>query len=95
MIAHYDGFSGYHILSMPKACAEDCSAQGRNDEAVEYWVSRVKWHAQEPELRRICRETGAWEDTETADLDTIKRRVLWMAAHDWRENREQTKRRIW
>lgn len=85
-IQHHDGLSGRHILTMSRGCAEDCSVPGQPaDEAVTYWLSRVDWHADEDELRRICRESGAWEDWRTADLDTIKSRVLWMAACDWHE----------
>lgn len=88
-IDHYDGSTGRLVLTMPREAGEECSTPGQPaDAAVAYWLTSgaIVWHASERELRAICEETGAWEDCETAELDTIKGRVLWMAACDWREN---------
>lgn len=86
-IDHYDGDSGALLLTMPKRCALDCSTPGQPaDESVAYWLPRVVWHASEEVLRRSLWGYGAWDDLDTAEIDTIKGRVLWLAAGDWREN---------
>lgn len=88
MYDHYDGESGKHLVSMPEECALDCSVPGQSaDESVSHWLkdSRVVWYASEETLRHSLRGFGAWDDLETVDLCTIKSRVLWIAACDYRE----------
>lgn len=86
MIKHYDGDSGAHLLSMTRACASDCSRPGQPaDEAVAFWRDKVRWIADEATLRACLEGYGAWDDLQTAPVETIKNRVLWIAACDWRE----------
>lgn len=82
-----DGFSGTLLARVPRECVEECSTQGRNDEAVDYWVThkRVRWVADDDTLRRSLRECGAWDDLQEADTRTLRSRALWIGAHDWRE----------
>ena len=81
-----DGLSGAEIVTMPQACAEECSSQGACDAAVARWIDRVTWHADDNGLRRSLRECGAWDDLATADTETLRERALWVAACDLREN---------
>ncbi len=91
MIDHYDGDSGKHLLSMTPAAASDCSTPGQAaDASCKYWRDKVRWIADDQTLRDSLRGYGAWDDLQTADLDTIKDRVLWCAACDWRENEDRS-----
>lgn len=86
VIEGYDGESGKLLVTMPIDCAQACSQQGAVDGSVEYWLSRTEslsW-ADEGILRTSLKSIGAWDDLDTADVDIIKGRVLWMAACDWR-----------
>lgn len=92
LIDGYDGESGALLARFPCECAEDCSQPARPaDEAVAYWLKspRVKWTADLATLRRYLKGFGAWDDLETTTEETIKSRVLWLLACDWREERRR------
>lgn len=72
----------------PADCIETCSASGRNDEAVEYWVQKLSFNPPRDLMARYLKEYGAWDDLDTADDETLAQRVLWTACHDIREQGE-------
>jgi hypothetical protein len=82
--AHFDRFS----ISMPPACARDCSAAGRVDDAVEAWLgrSRIDWSKIDPDdIRAELAEYGAWDESDLTDDDENRMRILWIAACNIRE----------
>lgn len=82
----YCGDSGALLLTAPREALSDCSTPGQPaDEAVAHWLTRVEWAADDATLRRSLQGCGAWDDLQTADIDVIKARILWIQACDWRE----------
>lgn len=83
-----------HLASgqFPADCIESCSASGRVDEAVKYWREKLKLsEALEPVrelIERYLKEFGAWDDLQTADINTLAERVLWTACGDIKEQGE-------
>jgi len=83
-----------HLASgqFPADCIEACSASGSVDDAVEYWRNKLNLPTiLEPHRELVVRylsESGAWDDLETADMDTLADRVLWTACCDIREQGE-------
>lgn len=89
LIDCYDVESGDLLLRATAECLLDCSVPGQPaDESVAYWLPRVEWIADEATLRRALYGYGAWDDIQTADLDTIKGRVLWIQAGYYREEHQ-------
>lgn len=74
----------------PAQCIDDCSASGRVDEAVEYWRKELGLVAALEPRRKLVesylKEYGAWDDLETADIETLADRVLWTAMCDIKES---------
>ncbi len=83
-----------HIASghIPADCIESCSASGSVDDAVEYWRNKLGLVEILQPVRelveRYLKEFGAWDDLQTADMETLADRVLWTACSDIRENGE-------
>lgn len=69
-------------LDLPSEAVADCSHQGRCDEDVAYWETRVtRPAALTPELLALeLKEYGAWDAEELADDAANWRRILWLAA---------------
>ncbi len=78
--SYLDGTSGRELFRAPIDAIADCARSGPVDEHVSYWVDRVKWIADDAELRRTLREYGAWDDLDTCDTDTLRKRALWVGA---------------
>ncbi len=80
-----------HLASgqFPADCIESCSASGRVDDAVEFWRIKLNLSAALEPVRditeRYLKEYGAWDDLQTADIDTLANRVLWTACCDIKE----------
>ncbi len=74
--------------SFPADCIESCSASGRVDDAVEYWVSKLEFSPPRDLMESYLKEYGAWDDLQTADDDTLAQRVLWTACCDIKEQGE-------
>jgi hypothetical protein len=75
---------------LPGECIEDCSAPGVVDDAVAYWVREPSvaavLHRIAPDrLRRCLRGYGTWDNTNLADDDANRRRILWLACSTFRE----------
>lgn len=89
LLDHYDGELGELLLRLSVEAADACSRPGPADENVEHYrdnSKHVRWIADANVLRRSLKRYGAWEDLENVSLDTLRNRVLWLAAGDWREN---------
>lgn len=73
-------------LTIPDDAMRDCSGQGRVDEAVKFWVTKVRWDGIDPDdIREELREYGAWDEEELEDDDENRERILWIAACNIRE----------
>jgi hypothetical protein len=76
----------------PGDCIAECSGSGSVDEPVEWWRKALKFaEALEPVralAERYLREFGAWDDLETASIETLADRILWTACCDIREQGE-------
>lgn len=78
------------IITIPYECMEDCSAQGRVDEAVQFWLSKS---VIQNELKQIpdfdlmaeLKEYGAWNEIELLNRDDNEARILWIAAGNYKE----------
>ncbi len=83
--ASFDRFS----LRLPGECVADCSASGSVDDAVAYWVDRIRFdetnllgevQATPDAIREELSEYGAWDDEELADDEQNRHRIVWCAA---------------
>jgi len=74
------------VGELPAECVSDCSAPGQDaSDAVAYWVARLSFAPPRVYAIEYLRGTGAWEDLDTIDDDTLAERVLWLFAGDARE----------
>ena len=76
-------------LELPVEALEACHHQGRCDDDVEYWVDRIDWESQTMTPDQIRMELwghGAWDETELADDDANRERILWIAAGDYQDS---------
>lgn len=79
-------FSGRAAISrLPEECIIDCSAQGRVDDAVSYWLERLQLDAPPWLLREHLKGYGAWSAAELCDHRANLERLLWVWACDCRE----------
>lgn len=76
-------------VNMPDQAILDCSAQGDCSESVEYWLPKVVIVGSEEQIRAELKEYGAWDAEELADNEQNKRRLLWIAAGNLREEMRQ------
>lgn len=87
MKSHIISFN-YGELELPVAALEECHHQGRCDDDVEYWVDRIDWDSQTmtpDQIRSELAGHGAWDESELANDDDNRRRILWIAAGDYQE----------
>ena len=83
-------FYGY-VLSVE--CLNECSAQGRVDDAVAYWTKEMKLTTDFDRKGAIdyLREYGAWsidELNESSD-EALAQRCLWLYCCDVKENPDE------
>jgi hypothetical protein len=69
---------GWSVQLPPPDCVADCSAQGRVDEAVDYWVHKLSFEAPAWLLRRYLKRYGVWDRRELCDYQRNLRRLLWI-----------------
>ena len=84
-------FNEYGHLSsgyFPADCIADCSASGAVDESVEYWVTKLSFDFDSALGVRYLKEFGAWSADELQDHEQNRRRVLWTACCDIKEQGE-------
>lgn len=82
-------------LRLSGQAVHDIAQQGSNDEAVEYWHSRIDFDETDlvgrirstPDaIRAELKEYGAWDAEELADDEANRRRIVWIAAHNIAED---------
>lgn len=69
--------------TIPKQAVEDCTAQGRVDESIEYWVKATGFYVPNVDMaREYLVSTGRDADEiEAAEVDSITAQVFWDACH--------------
>ena len=91
-ITFHSQYGWLYSGSFPADCIAECSASGAVDNAVEYWRNKLNLSAAlepvRPIVERYLKEFGVWDDLQTADIDTLANRVLWIACGDIREQGE-------
>lgn len=75
----------YYIEDFPTKAIAECSAVGDVNGAVDYWVKKLGFQPDPEAARRTLREYGAWDETELADDEANKRRLLWVMLGDFAE----------
>lgn len=79
---------------LPEQCVRDCTVPGRDASTdVKRWLKNEEIIAifskfPQEDIRAYCKQTGAWSDYGTADLDTIRERCLWLWCCECREQRD-------
>lgn len=67
----------------PAECIRACSAIGSVDEAVAEWATRldlvIALEPIRPRVEQYLLDMGAWGDLHSTDMETLARRVLWLA----------------
>lgn len=76
-------------IELPLECVRDCTTQGANDEAVDFW-QRTCVEINFPnrvEMISGLLEYGAWsrEELNALDDDELEQKVLWVSCHDAKE----------
>lgn len=81
--AHFNRFS----VHLPERCIKECCGPGSTDSAVAYWSSLCDFEpSATPEaIRAELAEYGAWDDAELADDEMNRRRIVWIAAGNIKE----------
>lgn len=96
MITHYDGFTGKPLFEAPQEMFEECHHQGKCDVDVDNWLhsGQIYWTSTREDWIASLRETGGWTEEELSkeDDETLKGRVIWIAAGDWQEEQREQKR---
>jgi len=74
-------------LELPEQAVADIARPGKNDEAAAYWATRVpRPEACDAEtLRDELAEHGAWDDEQLSDDAANWHRIIWIAAHNIKE----------
>jgi hypothetical protein len=80
--AYFDRFT----FDMPSQAVKDCSHQGSCDDEVEYWESIIDLsHIPASHIRAELKEYGAWSYGELANDDDNRKRIIWIAAGNIKE----------
>jgi hypothetical protein len=76
-------------LQIPVEAISECSHQGQCDEDVAYWTPKIDWSGvTRQNLETVLKEYGAWDDLQSAELDTLKERLTWIACGDLQEEQK-------
>lgn len=79
------------VIRMTKADALSGGRSGRADEAVAVLVRKPQIRRQlnkigPARIREELQETGAWDDDDLRDDDANRRRIVWVAARNIKED---------
>ena len=83
----FDEF-GNCLIDIPTDCVLECWNPKENMDLLDKWIYILQFKCPKDLAIPYLREMGAWDDLDTADQDTINRRVLWLACCDIRKNGE-------
>ena len=69
-------------IDLPEECVKDCSHQGRCDEDVEYWQTKLNLNLNRSDMIKELSEYGAWENNELEALsnDELEQKIVWIGA---------------
>ena len=73
------------LQELPAEAVADCSASGRVDDAVDFWVDRLEFDGPAWLIRRYLKGHGAWSPADLCDHQANLRRLLWIWACNCRE----------
>jgi len=75
------------VRDLPAECISDCTHAGRCDDDVEYWRTKLDFHAPDELARKYIVSTGAWDSEEVAEMDADKvdSIILWLATGQLKE----------
>lgn len=76
-------------IEIPLECVMDCTQQGANDEAVDFWQRtcvEIKFPERSEMIEGLA-ETGGWSRDELNALndDELEQKVLWVSCHNARD----------
>lgn len=86
LTTYFDRFE----ITLPEKCVDDCSHQGPCDEDVEFWFLKLPestW-PDDAAIRSELRDYGAWETAELNSPHNNRRRLLWLAACQIKEENQ-------
>ncbi len=74
-------------LNLPDECVEDCSRPGLPaDENVDFWFKQgITAEVEDEPIRAELKETGGWNDEELSDDEQNRKRIIWIAACNIRD----------
>jgi len=76
-------------FEMPEEAVRDCHHQGQCDEDVAYWQGKIDLtHISDADLKAELKEYGAWEGTELNNRKVNEERIIWIAAGNIQEEKE-------
>jgi hypothetical protein len=85
-ISFHQEYGWLNSGQFPADCIADCCAPGSVDEAVAYWVKRLKLTEAIAPVRQkaeaYLKEYGAWDDLATVEIGVLAGRILWVACCD-------------
>lgn len=83
----YDSESGQVLFAAPARILSAASASGDVTSVVSEIVrsGAVTWKAEDAPMRRFLQRAG-WDDWKSIDDETLRARVLWVAAGDFKES---------
>ena len=77
----------YGELCLPVEALKDCNHQGQCDDDVEYWEKEIDWKAQSMDAEAIRKQVSEYCDWDVSDELQNRRRLLWIAAGNWQDER--------
>lgn len=78
-------------IELPDECVRDCSHQGDCDEDVRHWVDKITLAVPAKDIRAELKEYGSWDAEELSDDEANKRRIIWIAACNIKEETKSLK----
>jgi len=80
------------VKSLPADCIAECSAQGKVDDAVKYWLKELNLEAPAWFLREHLSGYGAWDKAELCNHRANLERLLRLWARDCKEENDSDHR---
>jgi hypothetical protein len=80
-IAQFNRFE----LELPDECVTACSHSGPCDNDVDYWEKKIQININPDLIRAELKEYGAWDNEDLKDDNQNKKRLIWIAAGNVRD----------
>ena len=82
----YTAYFNRFDLELPAQAIADCHHTGRCDSDVAFWEPQIDLSAIDPDdIRAELEECGAWDDSELANDQDNRERLIWIAAGNIQE----------